>query len=74
LNKSYLADELTETERQVLLCVHENDAYWTSDIAKDARMSTAQTRRVLQRLEEYGEIERIVKGNPTSWRRVPFST
>lgn len=74
MGRNHLDNELTEIEYQVLRAVPKNEAYWTSDIAHDARMSTAQTRRVLLQLEEYGEVERVVKGIPTSWRRTPDPT
>ena len=62
-------NELSEIEYKVLLPVQQNDAHWTSDIARDAGVTTATAGRVLKRLEAYGEVERVVVGSPTSWQR-----
>jgi DNA-binding IclR family transcriptional regulator len=47
------------------------DAYWTSDIAYDCRLGTAETRRHLIELARLGYVEKVAegrKGLPTSWR------
>jgi DNA-binding MarR family transcriptional regulator len=43
-------------------------ALWTSDIAAHFKMNTATANRELRRLERAGEVERVVTGNPISWR------
>ena len=60
---------ITAEMRAVLGKVRDDDAFWTSDIAYDCRMQTAPCRRKLIVLEREGYVERVVKGNPTSWRR-----
>lgn len=68
---------LTPTMRAVLLVVRDDDAYWTSDIAHDARMTTKAAHSYLKRLERADLVERVVRGGmsglggPTSWRRTP---
>lgn len=47
-------------------------ALWTSDISGHFRISTAAARRELVRLEKAGQVERVVIGNPTSWRPASY--
>lgn len=42
-------------------------AVYTSDISTPAHPTNAVC-RVLQRMEKDGLVERVVKGNPTSWK------
>lgn len=65
------------TTRRVLskvASIPNGDAYWTSDIAYDARLDTAKTRRELQELKRLGYVEVVAEGGqgyPTSWRVTP---
>lgn len=45
-------------------------AIWTSDIAAAVRQPTAKVRRALFTLALQGVVERVVMGNPSSWRIV----
>ena len=57
------------TEDKVLSKVRANDALYTSDIAWDARIPTKAALRILKRLEKRGLVERVLTGNPISWRK-----
>lgn len=59
---------LSEMQAKVLKVVKIDDAYWTSDIASMARMRTSSAGSVLKILAGKGLVERVVTGNPTSWR------
>ncbi len=68
-----MAEKLSADECRVLSKVRDYDAYWTSDIAYDARMrTTGAARSVLDRLLKQGLVEKVVvgaAGKPSSWRR-----
>lgn len=70
------ATRLNEMDRLILLHTPADDghAYWTSDIAYDCRLATALVRRRLGKLSEARLVERVVVGNPTSWRRTDIGT
>lgn len=57
------------TEDKVLAAVKADDALYTSDIAHDCRLPTPAVRRILKRLEARGLVERVLDGNPSSWRK-----
>jgi hypothetical protein len=64
--------EISLHQRVVLSRVPDDDAYWTSDIAWDARKSTSSTHTALRRLQERGLVEAVAGGGgtgPRSWRR-----
>ncbi len=67
-----MGTKLRSIECRVLRNVRDDDAYWTSDIAHDARVETITCRKVLKELEAKVLVERIKKGNPISWRRTVF--
>lgn len=63
--------KLTMTVLSKVARIPAGDAYWTSDIAYDCRLSTPKTRRELIELQRLGYVEKVVeggKGLPTSWR------
>jgi DNA-binding IclR family transcriptional regulator len=43
-------------------------AHWTREIARGAGLATAKAGSVLRGLEAQGKVQRVVTGNPTSWR------
>lgn len=61
--------KLQPLEYRVLRNVRDDDAFWTSDIAYDAGLHTTTCRSILKDLEAAGLVERVIKGNPISWRR-----
>lgn len=62
----HLPDQITE-----YLTRHVREgALWTSDVAYGVRQPTAKVRRVLFTLALQGVVERVVMGNPSSWRIV----
>lgn len=64
--------KLSDIDFLVLRKTPERDAYWTSDIAYDARLTTTWARRSLERLALNGLVEVVApggKGYPASWRR-----
>ncbi len=64
---------MTDDERRVLAKMSSSDAYWTADIAYDARMrTTGAARTQLEKLQKKGLVEKGVQGaagKPSSWRR-----
>ena len=70
--------ELTEDERHILAKMSASDAYWTADIAHDARMrTTGAARSHLDKLLKRGLVEKVVQGaagKPSSWRRTEAGT
>lgn len=70
------ATRLDEVDRLILRHTPAADghAYWTSDISHDCRLTTALVRRRLGKLAEARLVERVVVGNPTSWRRTDIGT
>lgn len=60
--------KLTYNQRVVLRHVPANQAYWTSDIAHCAGVATQAAMVRLVALERKGMVQRVVRGNPTSWR------
>ena len=69
---------ITDDEHRVLAKMSEDDAYWTADIAYDARMrTTGAARTQLEKLLKKGLVERVVQGasgKPSSWRRTAAGT
>lgn len=57
-----------EVIHSLMLRYCKDDAWWTADIARQARASVADTRKWLVKLEKAGFVERVMRGNPTSWR------
>lgn len=68
------ATRLDDIDRLVLLQTPTDDACWTSDIAHDCRLGTDLVRWRLGKLAEAYLVERIVTGNPSSWRRTEAGT
>lgn len=70
------ATRLDDTDRLILRHTPATDApaHWTSDIAHDCRMPTAAIRRRLDKLSALHLVQRVVTGNPTSWRRTDAGT
>ena len=70
------ATRLDDTDRLILQHTPADGvhAFWTSDIAYDCRLATALVRRRLSKLSEARLVERVVVGNPTSWRRTDIGT
>lgn len=69
---------MTDDERRVLAKMSASDAYWTADIAYDARMrTTGAARTQLEKLLKKGLVEKVVQGaagKPSSWRRTAAGT
>lgn len=68
------ATRLDDVDRLVLRRTPADEAFWTSDVAHDCRLETRLVRRRLDRLAKAHLVERVVVGNPTSWRRTDAGT
>lgn len=67
-----MGEKLTDFDLAVLRKVPDRDAFWTSDIAYDARIRTSEARSSLKRLEKAGFVQVVSPGGqgyPASWRR-----